>query len=468
MDLNQEKFRGQLATVGTEGNRNWIYPKKPKGVFHNYRRGLAWLLLGLFFSGPFLKIGGHPLLLFNIFDRKFVILGSVFWPQDTHLLIFLMLIFVIFILLFTVVFGRVWCGWACPQTVFMEMVFRKIEYWIEGDANRQRKLNAAPWNFEKIWKKTAKQSVFFLISLWVSHTFMAYLLGINEMQAVIISGPTANWSGFTGLIIFTGLFYFIFSFFREQVCTLVCPYGRLQGVFLDRKSIVVLYDWIRGEPRGKIKKNAPTEDKGDCIDCSLCVHVCPTGIDIRQGTQMECVNCTACIDACDEVMTKIDKPKGLIRFDSIEGVETKTKSLINPRVIAYSFVLVILLCSMGFLLLSRSPIEASLTRTPGAMYQIKGDSLVSNMYQLEIINKSFDPHLIKIEVEEANATLFIPAGPIDSLASQGKSTTYFFIEVPKEEAYLTKEKAHIKIFMDSEVLETIKTSFPLPPSLKQK
>ncbi|GAB3338836.1 cytochrome c oxidase accessory protein CcoG [Marivirga atlantica] len=467
MDLSQENFRGQLATVGEKGKRNWIYPKKPKGIFHNYRRVVAWLLLALFFSGPFITIGGHPLLLFNIFDRKFVILGSVFWPQDTHLLIFLLLIFVVFVLLFTVVFGRVWCGWACPQTVFMEMVFRKIEYWIEGDANQQRKLKAAPWTFNKIWKKTLKQVIFLLIALWVSHTFMAYLLGIEEMTAVISSGPQANWSGFVGLIVFTGIFYFVFAYFREQACTLVCPYGRLQGVFLDRKSIVVIYDWLRGEPRGKMRKKEPVPEKGDCIDCSLCVQVCPTGIDIRNGTQMECVNCTACIDACDEVMTKINKPKGLIRFDSVEGVENKTKKLINARVLAYSAVLVILLCSMGFLLLSRSPVEASLTRTPGAIYQMKGDSLVSNMYQIELINKSFDSHLIAIELEEEQAQLFMPAGEIDSLNSQDKKTIYFFIEVPKNIAYQMNEKAHVKVLLDNTEMEVIKTSFPIPPSLKK-
>ena len=466
MDLSQENFRGQLATVGKEGKRNWVYPKKPKGLFHNYRKVVAWILLTLFFSGPFISIGGQPLLLFNIFDRKFVILGSVFWPQDTHLLIFLLLIFVVFILLFTVIFGRVWCGWACPQTIFMEMVFRKIEYWIEGNANQQRKLNAAPWNFEKVWKKTIKQLIFISIALAVAHTFMAYLLGLEEMKTIILSGPTAHKSGFIGLLFFTAIFYFVFAYFREQVCTLVCPYGRLQGAFLDKKSIVVIYDWIRGEPRGKRKKNTPTPVKGDCIDCGLCVQVCPTGIDIRNGTQMECVNCTACIDACDEVMEKIQRPKKLIRFDSIEGVEIKRKSLFTTRVLAYSFILCLLILSMGYLLISRAPVEASLTRTPGAIYQMKGDSLISNMYQLELVNKSFDAHHIAIEVMDDHASIFLPAGRLDSLQAQAKSTIYFFVEVPVNKAKQLNEKATIHIKMDSKALETIKTSFPIPPSLK--
>lgn len=466
MTQDQEQFRGQLATVGEKGKRNWIFPKKPKGILHNYRRVMAWLLLVLFFVGPFIKIGGQPLLLFNIFDRKFIILGSVFWPQDTHLLIFLLLIFVVFVLLFTVVFGRVWCGWACPQTVFMEMVFRKIEYWIEGDANKQRKLAKAPWTFEKIWKKSLKQGIFLLIAFWVSHTFMAYILGTEDMLNVIQAGPSAHWSGFIGLIVFTGIFYFVFSYFREQACTLVCPYGRLQGVFLDRKSIVVIYDWLRGEPRGKIRKNQPQTQKGDCIDCSLCVQVCPTGIDIRNGTQMECVNCTACIDACDDVMQKINKPKGLIRFDSVEGVETKKKKLLTPRVMAYSFVLLILLVSMGFLLVQRAPIEATLTRTPGSMYQIKNDSIVSNMYQLEIVNKSFEERIIDLKVAPEKATIFIPTGGIDTLKAQEKKSIYLFIEMPKSTFKNNGEEVDFSILQNQETLQEINTRFSGPKNLK--
>ncbi len=467
MTTDQEQFRGQLATVNEKGGRNKVYPKKPKGPLHNYRRVLAWLLLGLFFAGPFIKIGGHPLLLLNFFERQFVILGSVFWPQDTHLLIFLLLIFVVFILLFTVVFGRVWCGWACPQTVFMEIVFRKIEYWIEGDASRQRKLDAAPWNFEKIWKKTTKQAIFLFIAFWVSHTFMAYLIGIEEMKSVIASGPQANWNGFTGLLIFTGIFYFVFAYFREQACTVVCPYGRLQGVFLDKKSIVVIYDWLRGEPRGGLRKNKPQEEKGDCIDCSLCVQVCPTGIDIRNGTQMECVNCTACIDACDEVMVKVNRPKGLIRFDSAEGVEEKKKKLITPRVIGYSAVLLILMGAMGFLLIGRAPVEATLTRTPGSIYQMKNDTIISNMYQIQMINKSFDPMQLSFEVEPTEAKLFFPAGPVKVLEGQQKAETYVFIEIPRRVFNEHGDKIKMKVYQDGKVIQTINSRFPGPQSFRK-
>ncbi|EIM76614.1 cytochrome c oxidase accessory protein CcoG [Nitritalea halalkaliphila LW7] len=271
------------------------------------------MLLAAFFAGPFIQVNGRPWLLFNIFERKFIIFGAAFWPQDTHILIFLMLTLFVFVIVFTVVFGRVFCGWACPQTIFMEMVFRKIEYWIDGDAGQQRRLDALPWNGEKLRKRLLKWSVFLGISVLIAHTVMAYLIGMDRVIALVQSSPAENWAGFFGLLAFTGVFMFVFTWFREQACLVVCPYGRLQGVLLDKNSIHVAYDYVRGEPRGPLRKQKPLveEVKGACVDCSLCVQVCPTGIDIRNGVQMECVNCTACIDACDEVMEKVQRPKGL-------------------------------------------------------------------------------------------------------------------------------------------------------------
>ncbi|MEQ9169287.1 MAG: cytochrome c oxidase accessory protein CcoG, partial [Fulvivirga sp.] len=316
-----EQFRDGIATVDEEGKRVWVYPKKPKGYFHNLRKVVSAVLLILLFAGPFITISGRPLLLLNIFERKFVIFGQAFWPQDFFLLALLLITFFVFVILFTVVFGRLWCGWACPQTLFMEMVFRKIEYWLEGDANQQRKLNQRNWDFDKIWRKGLKHAIFMLVSIIIAHTVMAYLIGYKEVINIVSQPPTAHLSGFIGLTFFTFIFYGVFSYLREQACIAICPYGRLQGVLLDKKSIAVMYDWLRGEPRGKIKKNSDEQPKGDCIDCKLCVHVCPTGIDIRNGTQLECVNCTACIDACDEVMVKINKPKGLIRYASYDSIK---------------------------------------------------------------------------------------------------------------------------------------------------
>lgn len=299
----EEEFRDSIATVDEKGKRIWIYPKKPTGQYHNWRIGVTVFLLSILFAGPFIKINGQPFLLLNVFERKFVILGQAFWPQDFFLLAVVLITFFVFVILFTVVFGRVWCGWMCPQTLFMEMVFRKIEYWIEGDSAAQRRLTKEPWNLKKISKKTLKHVIFFVISLLIAHTVMAYLIGVEETIEIVSKPPSENLAGFMGLVGFTGIFYFIYAKFREQACIAVCPYGRLQGVLLSKESIVVAYDWIRGEPRGFLKKNAEVRtNTGDCIDCKLCVHVCPTGIDIRNGTQLECVNCTACIDACDDVM----------------------------------------------------------------------------------------------------------------------------------------------------------------------
>ena len=249
-----EEYRDSIATVDASGKRVWVYPKKPKGRYHRARIVVSVILLSILFAGPFIKIGGEPFLLLNIFERKFSILGVVFWPQDFFILALLLITFFVFVILFTVVFGRVWCGWACPQTLFMEMVFRKIEYWIEGDANQQRKLDRGPWNQQKIIKKGSKHLIFALIAILIGHVAMAYLIGIEEVQSIISQPPSEHWAGFLGLVAFSGVFYAVFAFFREQACIAVCPYGRLQGVLLVKDSIAVMYDWVRGEPRCKLKK----------------------------------------------------------------------------------------------------------------------------------------------------------------------------------------------------------------------
>src|SRR6186713_1719576 len=357
---SEDEFRDSIATVDEKGKRLWIYPKKPSGKFHTWRIIVTVILLSLLFGGPFIKINGQPLLLLNVLERKFIIFGQAFWPQDFVLLAVTLIAFFVFVILFTVVFGRVWCGWLCPQTLFMEMVFRKIEYWIEGDAAAQRRLSKEKWNAEKIFKKTSKHTLFILISILIAHTALAYLIGAERTFQIVREPPSENIAGFIGLVSFTVIFYGVFAKFREQACIAVCPYGRLQGVLLTKESIVVAYDWMRGEPRSKIKKTPTVEaKKGDCIDCKLCVHVCPTGIDIRNGTQLECVNCTACMDACDEVMVKIDKPKGLIRYASFNSIQDGVLKLMNARVIGYSFVLIALLTLLGFTLLTRSAVKTT-------------------------------------------------------------------------------------------------------------
>jgi cytochrome c oxidase accessory protein FixG len=462
-----EEFRDSIATVDEQGKRIWIYPKKPKGKFHNRRIIVTVILLSLFFAGPFIQIAGQPFMLLNVFARKFVIFGQAFWPQDFVLLAITLLTFFVFIILFTVVFGRVWCGWACPQTLFMEMVFRKIEYFIEGDAHAQQRLNKAPWNSTKILKKSAKQIIFVVISLLISHTTMAYIIGVDETYAIITHSPVEHMTGFIGLMVFTLIFYGVFARFREQACIAVCPYGRLQGVLLSRESIVVAYDWLRGEPRGKLKKHSQPNKvaHGDCIDCKLCVHVCPTGIDIRNGTQLECVNCTACIDACDEVMIKIGKPEGLIRFASYNSIKDGVLKIISPRVLGYSVVLVALMSVLAFTLLTRSDIETTVLKVPGTLYQKTEDDFITNLYNVEFVNKTFSdiPLTLKVESPEeailekvGNKTIVVPA--------EGLIKNIYFIKIPLDKITKPKTEIILCVYDGDEMVDRINTKFIGPVS----
>jgi cytochrome c oxidase accessory protein FixG len=456
-----EDYRDSIATVDEKGKRIWVYPKKPKGPLHQWRIVVTVILLSLLFGGPWLTINGQPLLLVNIFERRFVVLGQVFWPQDFILLAIMLIIFFVFITLFTVVFGRIWCGWLCPQTLFMEMVFRKVEYWIEGDAAAQRRLNSAPLSASKIFKKTAKHIIFLLISLLISHTVMAYLIGKDGMLDIVRHSPAENPAGFTGLVVFTLIFYAVYARFREQACIAVCPYGRLQSVLLTKDSIVVAYDWLRGEPRTHLKKNdAPIEKKGDCIDCKLCVQVCPTGIDIRNGTQLECVNCTACIDACDEVMIKINKPKGLIRYASYNSIRSGIQKLITPRVIGYSAILVVLIVGLSFTLATRADVETTVLKVPGTLYQRTGDGYITNLYNVEFVNKTFNDVALEARIESpASAALTKADGKPLVIPAEGFLKSVFFIRIPEAELTSARTRISIGIYKNGKRIEVVDAKF---------
>lgn len=454
-----DEFRNSIATVDEKGKRVWIYPKKPAGWYHNWRAIVAVVLLVIFFAGPFIRIGGQPLLLLNFMERRFVILGQAFWPQDFFLLALTLIAFFVFIILFTVVFGRVWCGWACPQTLFMEMVFRKIEYWIEGDAQAQRRLDKQPWNGNKIMKKTLKQVIFIVISIIIAHTAMAYIIGSKETLAIIQTSPSEHLAGFTGLFAFTAIFYGVFARFREQACIAVCPYGRLQGVLLSKDSIVVAYDWLRGEPRGKIKKQEE-RTSGDCIDCKLCVHVCPTGIDIRNGTQLECVNCTACIDACDDVMLKINKPKGLIRFASHNSIQNGIKKIITARVVAYALVLVALAGILSFMVFTRSSIETTMLKVPGTLYQRSENGNIINLYNVEFVNKTFDDKILELKIESPASALLQQSGEGQLLVPAGDIfKSVVIIQMPETELTTTRSEIQVGVYYNGEKIESVKTTF---------
>lgn len=462
----KENFRDKLSTVDQEGKRVWIYPKKPSGPFYRARTWLSLLLLIILFSGPFIKINGKPILLLNIIERKFIIFGIGFWPQDFHLFVLATITLVIFIVLFTVIYGRLFCGWACPQTVFMEMLFRKIEYWIEGDARKQRQLNASPMNFEKFVKKASKHTIFYAISFLIGNTFLAFIIGIDELRKIVTDPPSQHLVGLTAMILFSGVFYYIFAFFREQVCTLVCPYGRLQGVLLDQNSIVVAYDFFRGEPRGKLKKNVSARKQGDCIDCNQCFEVCPTGIDIRDGTQLECINCTACIDACNAVMVKVHRPKGLIRYSSYTGIKEGHKLNLTPRIIGYSAVLLILVTVLFTLLLNRKPIETTILRTPGILYQELDDGRIANLYNVKIINKTFEHKHIELKLKSPEGSLELVGGKI-IVPDGGIGESAFFVKLDRDILKTTSIAVLIDVYNGEELLDEIHTTFIGPnPFLK--
>jgi cytochrome c oxidase accessory protein FixG len=455
----EEEFRNSLATVDEKGKRIWVYPKKPTGKYTRARTVVAVILLGLLFSGPFINIGGQPLLLFNIFERKFVIFGIAFWPQDFYLFGLATITLVVFIILFTVVFGRVWCGWACPQTIFMETVFRRIEYWIEGDANQQRKLDNSPWTKGKILKKSLKHFIFIIISILIAHTLMAYLVGKDKVIDIVTSSPYEHWGGFIATVFFTILFYWVFSSFREQACIAVCPYGRLQGVLLNKDSMAVSYDFVRGEPRGKISKEEGKE-LGDCIDCKLCVHACPTGIDIRNGTQLECVNCTACMDACDEVMLKIDKPQGLIRISSYNSIVEGKKSIFTARVLGYVVVLMALIATVSTLLLKRSDIDATVLRVPGQLYQKTADGKIQNLFNVLFVNKTFNSAAVEIRLKgHPAAVLKLVGGDEIVLNPNSTKERILFLSLPAEDLDGAKTPIIFEILRDGEIIDTSPTNF---------
>ncbi|NOX86915.1 MAG: cytochrome c oxidase accessory protein CcoG [Chlorobi bacterium] len=456
---DQAYFRDRLTTVDSEGKRSWIYARKPKGKFLNRRRILALILLLFFYFAPFIRVHNEPLLLFNFLERKFIIFGTVFWPQDFHLVLLMFITALIFIILFTVIYGRIFCGWVCPQTIFMEFVFRRIEYWIEGNAPAQRKLDAAPWTFDKIWKKSLKHAVFFLISFITANTFLAYIIGTDELLVYYREGLAENYKGFIGLLIFSGAFYFIFAFFREQVCTIACPYGRLQGVLIDKKTVIVAYDYQRGEPRGPLNKT-----DGDCVDCDLCVQVCPTGIDIRNGTQLECINCTACIDACNSVMERVKKPKGLIRYDSEEGIETGHHHLFNARTIFYSVALTLMIFFVAALFSFRGDFEATILRMGGTLYQDYGTDSISNIYIYTIVNKANKPIEIDFKLLEPKGNIRSIGGN-DTIPKGIVGKGQFLIVLAKDQVKHSDTQVKIGLYLDGEQKEIYHTTFVGPNAL---
>lgn len=466
----EENFRDTIGTIDEEGKRAWIFPKKPSGRYYRYRKWVSYGLLIFLFASPFIKLNGNQFLMFNVLERRFNIFGFPFWPQDFHLFVISMIIGVIFIAFFTVAFGRIFCGWMCPQTIFMEMVFRRIEYWIDGDRGAQMRLAKQSWNADKIRKRLLKWFAFFVMSFLIANVFLAYLIGSDKLMQYITDGPLTHMNTLVSLLIFTAVFYFVFAWFREQVCIIACPYGRMQGVLLDNKSIVVAYDHKRGEAENGRKKFRKNEDRkalgyGDCIDCFQCVNVCPTGIDIRNGTQLECVNCTACIDECDTIMEKIDLPKGLIRYASEDNIEKKAKFTFSPRLKGYSAVLVILIGVLIGMLFLRNDLEANILRLPGQLYEHKEGNIISNVYTYKLINKTSK------DISDVSFKLLSHKGKIDLVShrsfevpAQQLAEGTLFIEINNAALNGDKDKLKIGVYSGDQLIETTTARFLAPRS----
>ncbi len=466
-EADWQNFRDHLTTTDKQGRRQWVYAKEPHGKWTQRRKWVSWLLIGIMFTGPFIRINGNPLLMMNIVERRFSLLGQLFWPQDMVIFAVAMLIFITGIIIFTTAFGRLWCGWTCPQTVMMEMVFRKLEYLIEGDAVQQRLLAAAPWTAGKFAKKAFKLGLFFALSFIIGNTLLAYIIGIDALLPIITDDPRQHVTGLTFMILFTLLFFANFARFREQACTYICPYGRLQSTMLDENTLVVAYDHKRGEQRGKLQRNEPLVKRiagghGDCIDCHQCVTVCPTGIDIRDGGQMECVHCTACIDACDTVMDKVGSPRGLIRYASLNSIEKGEAFQVTPRMKLYAVVLTGLILLFLTLVFTRSAVEAMFLRAPGSLFMTTPDGRIENLYTLKLVNKTMRALPVELKLEGGAGQLEV-MGDKNLVVPPGKLIeTSVLIKLEPTAVTGATTKLKVGVYSNGQRMQTVKTVFVGP------
>jgi cytochrome c oxidase accessory protein FixG len=410
-----------LSTLNRDGTRRWIRPKLSKGTHYRRRLITAWALIATFTLIPILKLGGKPLMLFDIPKREFTFFGATFLPTDTFLLMLLLFSIFIGIFLVTAILGRVWCGWACPQTVYMEYLYRPLEVLIEGGRNRQLEMDAQGADARRLVKNLA----FLAISAFLANTFLAYFVGWDQLLDWMTSPPTQHPMAFAIMLGTTLLMFFDFAYFREQTCIVACPYGRFQSVLLDKQSLIVGYDTKRGEPRAKWRKKEE-RTAGDCIDCHLCVSTCPTGIDIREGLQMECIACTQCIDACDEVMDRIGLERGLIRYTSQAELESGKRAFFRPRVFVYSAILLVMFGAFTLSLAGKSSADVTLLRGLGAPFSVLPSGEVSNQIRIKIANRSPEERSYSFELVDAeNLELIAPENPLIVAAGETEMTAAF-------------------------------------------
>lgn len=410
-----------LPTLNADGTRFLIRPRLYPGKIYRKRRIVAWVLMALFIALPFLRVGGKPAMLLDIAERHFIFFGHTFLATDGVLLMFFMLAVFASVFLVTALVGRGFCGWACPQTVYMEFLFRPIERLFEGKREDQLRLDRAGLSARRV----AKNGVFLLLSVALGNIFLAYFVGVDRLAVWMRGSPLEHSAGFLTMAVTSALVFFDFAFFREQMCTVICPYARLQSVLLDRRSLVVGYDVKRGEPRSKGK---PKPGNGDCIDCSACVVACPTGIDIRKGLQLECIACAQCVDACDSIMGKIKKPSGLIRYGSQDTFETGKKArILRPRVLIYAGLLSVLIGALAVTSRAKQDCEVTVLRGVGAPFTQSGDD-VTNLLRLKIQNRDSEPHRYSLELLDApGARVIAPELPLQVPGLEQRSTGIFVV-----------------------------------------
>jgi cytochrome c oxidase accessory protein FixG len=483
-----DAFRNELASVARDGRRRWIYARKPSGRLYRARTALSWGLLAFLLLAPFITIGGQPLMMLNILERKFVLLGILFRPQDFYLVVLIGLTVLVSVVLSTVVFGRLWCGWLCPQTVFMEMLFRKLEYLIEGSAEQQLRRDRGPWTGEKAFRRGAKHLIFFGLSFVIANVFLAWIIGAPALQQIVTDPPAQHLVGLVAIVIFSLVFYLVFARFREQACVLACPYGRMLSALTDARTITITYDWRRGEPRHRLVRGA-SEPAGDCIDCHQCVTVCPTGIDIRHGIQLECINCTACIDACNGVMERVGRPLGLIRFTSHQAIAGSTtaagrlsplpaaaqrptsfaarttrllRSGVTARSAAYALVWLVLTSSVVVLWAGRRDLDVLILRQPGTLYASVSGGDVANFYTVQALNRTGRTRAFTIEVVEPRGGTVTLLGPLGEVSPYGLVESRVMLRIPPASLAGAGTPVRFAVRVDDGDVQMIESSFVGP------
>jgi cytochrome c oxidase accessory protein FixG len=407
-----------LSTLERDGSRRWLNPRVSPGRYWHARRVVGVLLIALFVLLPHWRVGGKQAFLLDVLEGRLTFLGMTFLPTDTLLLALFMVSVFLSVFLATAIFGRVWCGWGCPQTVYMEFVYRPLERFFDGGPGVNRK--------GKTLRQAAKYAVYLVVSALLAHTFLAYFVGVDRLRHWLTGSPLEHFAPFMVMAVTTGLMMFDFCFFREQLCLVACPYGRFQSVLLDRKSLIVAYDRLRGEPRGKLNVTLPivtAQPRGDCIDCGLCVRTCPTGIDIREGLQMECVHCTQCIDACDEIMDRVEKPRGLIRYACQDEIAGNPTQRWRPRLVIYPLLLTISVGTLITLVATRSPVDVTLLRGQGMPYFVTAEGMVQNGLRVKLVNRTDRPLVLRLSLDQTREPVTFDATGQEFALKPGETVT---------------------------------------------